>query len=230
MKSDKQTCDGKTCLLCRLSLPEWLPAIHAHKKNIVYKKNDTLFKEGDAVKGMFFVFDGVVKVHKHWGTEKDLIVRFAQKGEIVGHRGIGGPENIYPVTATAMSPVTVCYVDLDFFNASLRVNNELLYQLMLFYAKELQDAEKYMHGLAHMPVKTRLANVLLLIYRKFGTTAEGYINLPLTKQDLSECIGATYETTFRVLNELITDGFIKTEGKHLMINNVAALAEQAKAM
>jgi len=228
MKPDKKSCDGASCLLCRLSMREWLSAIQAHKKNFGYKKNDTLFREGDPVKGMFFVVEGVVKVHKHWGTEKDLIVRFAQKGEIVGHRGIGGPENIYPVTATAMGPVKVCYVDLEFFTASLRVNNELLYQLMLFYAKELQDAEKYMHGLAHMPVKTRLANVLLLIYRKFGTTAEGYINLPLTKQDLSECIGATYETTFRVLHELIADGLVKTEGKHLLLPNPIALAEQAK--
>ena len=115
------------------------------------KKGALLFQEGEEVKEMFFVFKGAMKVHKQWG-EKELIIRFAQKGDIVGHRGLG-TDTHYPVSATALEPTTLCAVTLNFFKASLHVNQELLYDLMLFFAQELQESEKKMRNLAHMPVK-----------------------------------------------------------------------------
>lgn len=37
---------------------------------------------------VFILFKkGFVKVHKHWG-QREMIVRFAKEGDIVGHRGI----------------------------------------------------------------------------------------------------------------------------------------------
>jgi CRP-like cAMP-binding protein len=46
------------------------------------------FTEDEEVKGIFFINKGKAKVHKQWG-DKELIVRFAGQGDIVGHRGLG---------------------------------------------------------------------------------------------------------------------------------------------
>lgn len=219
MKKDKAGCDGKTCLLCRLSLKEWAPAVALHRKNFVLQKGETLFMEGDQVNGIYFVYEGRMKVHKHWGTEKELIVRFAQKGDIVGHRGMGGPEQLYPVSATALEPVKVCFIEMDFFQSSLKINHDLLYELMLFYAQELQSSEKHMRNLAHMSVKGRMANALLLLQQKFGFNNDGFIDISLSKQDLASYIGATYETTFRILNELIEERLVAVSGKNYTILN-----------
>lgn len=219
MKKDKLGCDGKTCLLCRLSLKEWAPATNLHRKNFMLNKGETLFKEGDKVEGIYFIYEGRMKVHKHWGPDKELIVRFAQKGDIVGHRGIGGTEHYYPISATALEPVKVCFIEMDFFQASLKINHDLLYELMLFYAQELQTSEKQMRNLAHMSVKGRMANALLLLQQKFGFNKDGFIDLALSKQDLASYIGATYETTFRVLNELIEERMVAVSGKSITILN-----------
>jgi CRP/FNR family transcriptional regulator len=40
------------------------------------------------VAGVYFVYKGIVKVHKQWG-DKELIIRFANQGQIFGHRGLG---------------------------------------------------------------------------------------------------------------------------------------------
>ncbi|MBS0031145.1 Crp/Fnr family transcriptional regulator [Chitinophaga sp. 22321] len=223
MKKDKQGCDGKTCLLCRLSIKEWIPAVALHRKNFILNKGEMLFKEGDKVTGIYFIYEGRMKVHKHWGTEKELIVRFAQKGDIVGHRGMGGVEHFYPVSATALEPVKVCFIDMDFFQSSLKINHELLYELMLFYAQELQSSERHMRNLAHMSVKGRMANALLLLQQKFGFNKDGFIDISLSKQDLASYIGATYETTFRILNELIDERMIAVAGKSITILNEAKL-------
>ncbi|MBO9727425.1 MAG: Crp/Fnr family transcriptional regulator [Chitinophaga sp.] len=225
MKKDKTGCDGNTCLLCRLSMKEWAPAVALHRKNFILDKGATLFREGDKVNGIYFIYEGRMKVHKHWGPEKELIVRFAQKGDIVGHRGMGGPEEVYPVSATALEPVKVCFIEMDFFQSSLKINHTLLYELMLFYAQELQSSEKQMRNLAHMSVKGRMANAFLLLQQKFGFNKDGFIDLSLSKQDLASYIGATYETTFRVLNELIEARLVAVSGKNYLILNEEKLLD-----
>src|SRR3954469_18948031 len=122
MKMKKKDCGQRSCFLCRQCLPEWIPAIEANKKTFTYKKGELIFAENEKVEGMYFVYDGVVKVHKKWGKEKELIIRFAKSGDIIGHRGLGS-ELVYPVSATALEVTTVCFIDMAFFKTTLKVNN-----------------------------------------------------------------------------------------------------------
>ena len=215
MKKVKTGCDLNTCLLCKLCQKEWIPAIGAHRTNFKVAKGETIFKEGDKVKGIFFVYEGTVKVHKHWG-EKELILRFAKKGNIIGHRGLG-KDLVYPVSGTAIDPTTVCFVDLDFFKASLKVNHDFLFELMQFFASELKESERNMRNLAHMPVKGRIAQALLTIDEKFGTTANGFLDININRQDLAAFAGTTYETLYRSMNEMVEEGVIEVKEKLIKI-------------
>ncbi|ATL47190.1 transcriptional regulator [Chitinophaga caeni] len=215
MKKEKKTCDQATCTLCRLCLREWQPALRASKQNFSLKKGELLFQENEPVNGIYFIYKGKMKVHKKWG-DKELIVRFAREGDIVGHRGVG-KTMVYPISATALEPVTVCYFDIEFFLASLKVNQAFLFELMMFYARELQESEKHMRNIAHMPVKGRLAYALLNLKEKFGIDATGFMSLPLSKQDIAAYIGATYETVFRMMNELVIEQAIELKGKQFTI-------------
>lgn len=222
MKKNKKECDLKSCFLCKLCLREWLPAIEANKKTLHFKKGELIFKEGDEVKGIYFVFSGTVKVHTKWGKEKELITRFAKNGDIIGHRGLGD-EIIYPVSGTALEAVTVCFISLDFFMSSLKVNYDFMYQLMLFFAAELKQSERKMRNLAHMPVKGRIAQALLLLKNKFGTIEDGHINIVLSRQDIASYAGTTYETVFRIMADLIEQEIITVDGKKITILNANAL-------
>lgn len=222
MKLKKQNCDLQSCMMCRLCLKEWLPAIDANRKTYQYAKGETIFEEGEDVKGMFFINSGLVKVHKHWGEEKELILRIASDGDILGHRGLGS-DTIYPASATALTVTDICSVDLDFFTSTLKVNTEFLYQLMMFFASELKESEKRMRNLAHMSVKGRIANALITLQHKFGTNAAGAINLALSRQDFASYTGTTYETLFRLLNELSEEGSITTDNKEIRITDVEKL-------
>lgn len=221
-KLKNKPCDLSSCFLCRLSMKEWIPAIKEHKRTIHFKKGEKIFREGDPVTGIFFVYEGTVKVHKHWGKDKELIVRFAKKGTIVGHRGLG-VDTVYPVSATAIVPVDMCFIDLDFFQSSLRVNHGLLYELMMFYAGELKESEKNMRNLAHMPVKGRLVNALIFLAGRFGLDDEGFINLELSRQNLASFIGTTYETLFRFLNELESEDMIRLSSNRILIPRLSRL-------
>jgi CRP-like cAMP-binding protein len=219
----KHKCDLNSCTLCQLCQKEWLPAIDANRKVYHLKKGELLFTEGEEVKGMFFINSGLVKVHKKWDDEKELILRFANKGAIVGHRGLGG-DTIYPVSGTALAPTEVCFVDIDFFTATLKTNPDYLYSLMMFFAAELKESEKRMRNLAHMSTKGRIAYALVSLQNKFGTDTNGYLSITLSRQDLASYTGTTYETLFKMMNEMATDNILRFAEKKIEIVNIAKLS------
>jgi CRP-like cAMP-binding protein len=216
MKKNKINCDLNSCFFCRTCVPEWLPAIKLERVTYTFEKGELLFEEGQQVDGIYFIIKGAVKVHKRWGENKELILRFASDGEIVGHRGIG-TEPIFPVSATAISKVSACFINMDFFLGSLKVNSELLFNLMMFFAAELQESEKKMRDQVNLSVKERTLKVLQFLENKFGTTDDGFIDINISKQDLASYVGTTYETYFRVMNELAAEGTIASTGKQIRI-------------
>ncbi|HZY39234.1 MAG TPA: Crp/Fnr family transcriptional regulator [Mucilaginibacter sp.] len=222
----KNECDLKSCFLCRFCLPDWLPAVAANRKNITVKKGQALFSEGDPVTGIYFIYSGIVKVHKRWGEDKELILRFAKQGDIVGHMALG-KDTAYPVSATAVEAGTICYVAIDFFESTLNINHKLARQLISVLASDLQESEKRMRNLAHMPVKGRVAQALLTLRGQFGTTPDGFINIELSRQDLSSFTGAAYESLFRVLNELVEENSICIKGKSISIASEPGLMKLA---
>ena len=185
---------------------------------MIFKKGKPIFSEEDPVQGIFFLYEGFVKVHMQWGEQKELILRFAKAGDILGHRGLGG-NTLYPISATALDDTKVCYISNDFLEATLRTNPSFTYALMQIYSAELQKAEKRMRDLAHMEVKGRIALALLEIANIFGTDTEKYITVPILRQDIAYYAGTTYETVFKLLTEFIARNIISISGKSIRIND-----------
>lgn len=222
MRKSKKEFGIDNCYLSKNCLPEWLPAINTHKKVYDVKKGEVIFNEGDMVTGVYFVYEGKIKIHKKWGSDKELILRIANQGTIFGHRGLSSKNNIYPMSATAIENGSVCFIDIDFFYTSLKVNVDFTFKLMMFYADELQESERKMRNLAHMSVKGRVAQALIQLQEKFGES-EGVLNITLSRQDLASYVGATYETVFRTINELVQEKTISLAGKNIKIEKYDAL-------
>ena len=114
MSKTKNGCDVSSCFLCKGCVPDWLHWWLFIKRTSTYKRGEIIFTEGQPVEGIYFLYKGKVKVHKQWGPEKELIIRFAMEGDIVGHRGFGAITT-YPVSATALEPTIICFIEMDFF-------------------------------------------------------------------------------------------------------------------
>ncbi len=141
---------------------------------------------------------------------------------MIGYRGLGA-DRTYPVTATALDGVTVCFIDIAFFETTLRVHHQLTYSLMQFYANELLAAEHRMRNLAHMDVKGRIADTLLMLKRKFGQSDSGSVDITFSRQDMASYSGTTYETFFRVINDMVKEKMVSLNGKAFTIVDEAGL-------
>ncbi len=216
MKENKNSCDLESCFVCKLCLPEWLPAVAAHRKNYLVKKNQAVFQEGDAVHGMYFVTKGKVKVHKRWDDEKEVIIRFAQQGDILGHLGLGDT-SLYPMSATALEDVELCYLEMPFFRSTLSFNFNIVNELLRFFANEAMDSERRMRNLVHMSVKARIAQSFIALKKQFGLDKDGYIAIELSRQNLASFSGSSYETLFKVITELTLQKIIVFSGRKVKI-------------
>lgn len=78
--------------------------------------------------------------------------------------------------------------------------------------------------MARLPVKSRVAGALIFLQEKFGVDTEGFIDLPFSRQDLAAYVGATYETVFRMLQELVGANLVVLEGKGVRVCDAVGLA------
>lgn len=210
----KETCNLQDCFLCRNCIKEWKELIAVNKKTFLIKKGKVLFDEGDKVEGIYFMYSGLLKVHMHWIDQKELIIRFAKPGNIVGLRGIG-ESNTYPISATAISDAKICFIDNHFLETTLKTNPGFTLELMHYYAAELQNAEKRMRNLVHMDVKSRLIEALLDLSHLFSHQENN--DITVNRQDIASYAGTTYETVFKFFTELLNQKIISASGKTISI-------------
>lgn len=197
---------------------DWKDLVNTKRQVVKIKKGERFIQEGELADGVYFVQEGVVKVHKQWG-EKENIVRFAKKGDIVGHRGLSREQSVFPISATALENSELCFVPIDFFKSLLKANHALTYELLLFYADELQVSEQKITNQVQLSVKGRLAWCLLKLEEKMGSDARGYIAVSLSKADLAAYVGTTYESAHRMFAELAEEEIVEAEGKLVKILN-----------
>lgn len=210
-----------SCLFCSSCLPEWAELSALKKQTLQFKRGETLFEEGAAVTGMYFTREAAVKVHRKWNG-KELIMRWVSGPDVIGVRGFG--TDAYTVSATALELTTLCFVPTAHIEASLKVNNDFACAMLQFYARELQQTEQRMSDFAHMNVKGRIAKALFELKEKFGVSADGFIRLAVTRQDIAAYAGTTYETVFKVFVEWNALAIIETNGKYIRLRDEQALA------
>lgn len=144
-----------------------------------------------------------------------MIVRFAQCGDIVGHRGLSMNWSSYPISATAMQNTVVSFISMEVFKTLLKTNNSFTYALMLFYAEELQWSEQKSGSFVHLSVKERLVFHLSYLKKQFGEDENGFLKIDLTKTDVAAYVGTTYESVYREILELEREEILQFCGKKI---------------
>ncbi|MFX0556128.1 Crp/Fnr family transcriptional regulator [Maribacter sp. CXY002] len=217
-------CRNQNCLIQKnIHLKEILQLTET-RKEIKCKKGQQFIMEGASVTGLFFLLSGSVKVLRTGLHGKEQIVRFATSGEIIGHRGFG-TEETYPISAIALIDCTLCYFSKETLQETLRKSPTLTYDLMLFYANELNRSEIKVKSLSQMTVRERVIDTLLYINRKFGQT-NGYSSVLLSRREYADYSGTTEEQVIRVFSTLKKEGLLITKGKRVGIPDIIVLQKE----
>ncbi len=205
--------------------PEYLKEILDDINIFHCKKGQQFVMEGAPVNGLFFVCKGKAKVLKTGISGKEQILRFVGSGEIVGHRGFGTRKK-YGITAVAIEDCILCNFPNEILEKMLHEIPELTYDLMLFYAEELNRSETKVKALAQMTVREKVIDTLLYLDRKYGTNHKGYISVILTRKEIADYAGSTSEQVIRIMSALKSEGFLELVGKKIKLLNIEDLRKE----
>lgn len=189
------------------------------------KKGQQFIMEGAPVNGLFFISKGKTKVLKTGIYGKEQILRLVGEGEIVGHRGFGTRER-YGISALAIEDCILCHFPNDVLEKMLLEIPALTYDLMLFYAEELNRSETKIKAFAQMTVREKVIDTLIYIDRKFGRNSKGYFNIQLSRKEIADYAGTTDEQVIRIISVLKKESLIHTSGKQIGISDASTLKKE----
>ncbi|MBP8822364.1 MAG: Crp/Fnr family transcriptional regulator [Flavobacteriales bacterium] len=204
--------------------PEWQALARSQTTTLAFKAGETIFKEGQRCENMYMIDKGRVKVFTNFSKDVEVILRLANDGFALGHRGIRKART-FPVSAVAIAPTTINILPIQVFEDMLRANALFCYHFTLFLAEEMARSEQLRKNFVSMPVKSRVALALRINADVFGFDPNDPTLLAhtITRKEIAALANSTYESVVRTLGDLQEEGVITLERKKVRINDMDQL-------
>lgn len=183
-----------------------------------YRPHQVIFVEGDVNRILYFILSGRVKVYRQSIDGRERIINMLGAGEpmaAVPFCDGGG----YPANAEIIEEAEIALLRWEDFQMIAKDNPEILFSVIELMAKRLRRAQGDMHSLALKSVASRLARCILDLSQSYGeeTDIGVEIDLKLNRRELGALIGASRETTTRMLRQFEKERVITSHGSKITI-------------
>lgn len=195
-----------------------------------FGSGETIFAQGDPGDRVYVIVSGTVKISLRSPGGRENLRAIRGPTDAFGELAVFDPG---PRSCTASAVTDVHAVSLD--RATLRtwiarwpVIGE---QLLRALTQRLRHSEEQRIELVSSDVGGRVARQLLLLGRRFGTPEGGGLRLAheLSQDELAQLVGADRVSVNKALRAFTTRGWIRPEGKDMLILDPDALARRATA-
>ena len=201
---------------------EELIRISECKTSRIVKKGEVIFEEGDSLKGIYCIREGICKLTKLSSNGKDQIIKLVVKGELIGQRSLVSDESVN-LSAVALNDMEVCFIPKSEILNDLQKNTAFTFDVLKEMALDLKEADDIIVNMAQKSVRQRLAETLIYINDNFGTKPDGTLSVLLSREDFANIIGTATESTIRVLSQFKKEDLITTIGKQIKIIDLEGL-------
>ncbi len=212
-----ETCFKDSEYFNALSKDELTELCH-HKSCRDYKKGELVYQEGNRPRGIYYLKKGVVKHYKVGIDGKEQILRFSKAGDIFGFTSVLNNEPAC-TTTKAIEDISLCFIPQKKFIEMVHKNSDFSMNILQLSCKELGEANQYIIDIAQKNVRERLAEILLLLHKDFGTDKEGTLQILLTREELAGFVGTATESVIRLLSEFKKDKLIELNKRKIKIIN-----------
>ena len=198
---------------------EELKCISDGNTSRTFKKGEVIFDEGEHLKGIYCVRNGIAKLSKLSNNGKDQIIKFVSVGEVLGQRSVIAQEATN-LRAVAVNDMNACFIPKKIILDNLHNNSDFSLEMLHNLAHELKEADDVIVNISQKSVKQRIAETLLQLKENFGVDHEGFMIIQLSREDISNIVGTATESCIRMLSELKKEKLIETSGKRILITDV----------
>ena len=216
---------------CALSLDD-MALLDKAKSTLEYQPGDLIYTQGDPCRGIFDIEGGTVAIRRTDSDGNSILVRLAHAGQTLGYRDyFGGRE--YTSSAEALRPVRVCHIESPAIGELLHHNPSLGLRFLERIALDLESAEESLLQRSTLPIRTRLAHLLLTLKFRYGVVADDgtiVIKLPMQRQDMAALLGTRPETLARAFQAMRQDGVLESSGRNVIIPDLDGLLDEIEAI
>lgn len=189
-----------------------------HARAARYPAGSRIFTQGEEPHSFFILLDGHIRVVKTAPNGEQIIARYISAGEPFGiAQALNYKE--YPADAVAAVDCVALAFPASFWEEVVRCHPEFAKRVYAAIGSRLQDTQDRLIELATERVERRVANAILKLAGSTGRkTEEGMlIDMPLSRQDISEMTGTTLHTVSRLLSAWEQDGIVKSARRKVTV-------------
>ncbi|QPB24605.1 helix-turn-helix domain-containing protein [Rhizobium sp. 007] len=169
--------------------------------------------EGDSVKHLFQVTEGVVRLHRIIGEGRRVITAFLFSGDLIG----ASLQSDILFTAEAVTECKIRRITRKAFLDEIARCECLRPEYIALLCREVAAAQDHMVLRSKKNAEERLCSFIL----KLATHAENDLNhrllrVPMNRQDIADYLGLTIETVSRTITKLASRNIVVPEGRHAL--------------
>jgi CRP-like cAMP-binding protein len=204
-------------------------SLRASMDSVKIAKGSILFKEGDDGEHLYVIVDGKLKLGTSSGDGRENLLSILGPGEMFGELSLFDP-GPRTSTATAVTDAKLLSLSHEKVIPWLKQNPEVSLQLLTRLSQRLRRTNEAVGDLVFSDVPGRVAKALIDLGDRFGkTTPEGLlVNHDLTQEELAQLVGASRETVNKALADFAGRGWLKLDGRSVLITDVDRLSKRSR--
>lgn len=174
---------------------------------------------------IYVVKSGTVRLFHRGPDGREVTAGMVGRGALLGVSTLFEPAQEGFLIAEAITDVLVCIGDGWAFLRSIGRWPQVMLNLAIQLGGQLVQTERQLDRLTSGGARARLAGVLYRLAADAGDDGVGgtIIRPALTHVTLAQHIGASRETVTRALAVLEADGYIRRDGRHIVVTDLARL-------
>jgi CRP/FNR family cyclic AMP-dependent transcriptional regulator len=209
--------------------PEDVEALGNQFEVIEAPRGTTLFQEGEPGDSLYIVLEGKVKLGRRSSDGRENLVAVMGPAEKFFELSLFDPG---PRTATAVvvTDARLARLPKQALQTWVQERPQIAIQVLHDIARRLRRTNTMLADLIFVDVPGRVAKQLLLLAQKFGSVDGGQLRVThdLTQEELAQLVGASRETVNKALADFASRGWLRLEGKSVVILDRERLARRAR--
>ena len=214
-------CDIQTPCFQMLTNDE-VVLVRASKTQVLFRKGDSLTKQGAFASYILFVIKGLAKEYLENDSTNSYNLRIIKSGEFIGLSAVF-LKNTFNSSSVALTDCQVFLVEKEAIRSVIHQNGSFAFSIIKRYCEQNADLFSKIQSLHYKQMNGRLADALLYLDDLRGENEE--IFQLLSRKDLAEFAGISTESTVKLLKTFERDGLIKLQEKNIKLVNHSALQE-----
>src|SRR6201995_2631735 len=209
--------------------PEAAEALAKEMDTVEVRKGDVLFNEGEAGDSLYIVLSGKIKLGRRAADGRQNLVSIMGPSDMVGELSLFDP-GPRTATATAVTDARLARLRKQSLRPSPSNRPDIAEQLLRVLARRLRRTNDTLSDLIFTDVPGRVAKNLLQLAKRFGTREGSSLRLThdLTQEEIAQLVGASRETVNKALADFTSRGWLRLEGKSVVILDRERLARRAR--